>query len=114
MSIRVVMTATIKPEDSDAFEKAYLDVTGKVQGTPGHIRDVLLRDSADPTRYALLAEWETEEGFRAWADDPEHMRQSAAMYPYWADSFSRAVYEVRATLETYAAGPSAHRAVPAE
>lgn len=101
MSIRVVMTATIKPEDFEAFEKAYLEVTSKVRGTPGHVRDALLRDSSDPTRYSLMAEWEDEEQFRAWADDPEHMRQSAAMYPFWADSFRRSVHEVRATLESY-------------
>jgi heme-degrading monooxygenase HmoA len=101
MSIRVVMTATIKPEDQAAFEKAYLEVTEKVRGTPGHVRDALLRDTSDSTRYSLIAEWESEELFRAWADNPEHMRQSAAMYPYWADTFRRSIYEVRATLESY-------------
>ncbi|CAL9376591.1 hypothetical protein SUDANB145_00981 [Streptomyces sp. enrichment culture] len=101
MTIRVIMTATIKPEDFDAFEKAYIDVTSKVRGTPGHLRDALLRDTSDPTKYSLLAEWEDEERFRAWADDPEHMRQSAAMFPFWADTFQRSVHEVRATLESY-------------
>ncbi len=107
MSIRVVMTATIRPEDTAAFEEAYLDVTSKVRGTPGHIRDALLRDTSDATRYSLIAEWESEELFRAWADDPEHMKQSAAMYPYWADSFRRSIYEVRATLESYETGRAA-------
>lgn len=106
MSIRVVMTATIKPEDHDAFEQAYLDVTTKVRGTPGHVRDALLRDSTDPTRYALIADWESEAQFRAWADDPEHIRQSAAMFPYWADSFRRGVYEVRVTLDSYGYEPA--------
>jgi heme-degrading monooxygenase HmoA len=116
MTIRVLMTATIAPEDHEAFERAYLDVTGKVRGTPGHVRDVLLRDTADPTRYTLIAEWESEQVFRTWADDPEHMRQSAAMYPFWADSFRRSVHEVRATLESYGyeSGGTARTAVPAE
>jgi heme-degrading monooxygenase HmoA len=103
MTIRVLITATIKPEDREAFEKAYIDVTTKVRGTPGHVRDALLRDSLEGTEYALIAEWESEELFRTWADDPEHMRQSAAMYPYWADTFQRRIYEVRATLESYEA-----------
>lgn len=114
MSIRVVMTATIKPGEADAFEKAYLEVTGKVRGTPGHLRDVLLRDSEDGTRYSLIAEWESERLFRAWADDPEHMRQSAAMYPYWADTFTRRIYEVRASLDSYGTGPADRPAGPAE
>ncbi|RZB16031.1 antibiotic biosynthesis monooxygenase [Streptomyces sp. F001] len=101
MSIRVIMTATIRPEDFEAFEKAYIEVTSKVRGTPGHLRDELVQDTSDPTKYALIAEWESEELFRTWADDPEHMRQSAAMFPYWADSFRRSIHEVRATLESY-------------
>ncbi|MCP3760581.1 antibiotic biosynthesis monooxygenase [Streptomyces sp. TBY4] len=107
MSIRVVMTATIKPEDFDAFEKAYVEVTSKVRGTPGHVRDALIRDSSDSTKYALLAEWESEELFRAWADNPDHIRQSAAMFPYWADTFQRTIYDVRATLESYEVAASA-------
>ena len=107
MSIRVIITATISPEDTAAFERAYLDVTSKVRGTPGHIRDALLRDAADATRYSLIAEWESEELFRAWADDPEHMKQSAAMYPYWAGTFRRSICEVRATLDSYETGRAA-------
>lgn len=108
MSIRVVITATIKPEDHDAFEQAYLEVTRKVHGAPGHLGDTLLRDTADATRYCLIAEWESEELFRAWADDPGHIQQSKAMYPYWAQTFERRIYEVRAALTTaIAAAPFA-------
>ncbi|WP_372410350.1 antibiotic biosynthesis monooxygenase [Streptomyces luteireticuli] len=103
MTIRVMMTAVIAPADQQAFEAAYLQVTEKVRGTPGHLRDVLLRDSADPTQYCLLAEWESEEVFHAWADDPGHIKQSAAMYPFWASTFRRRIYEVRETLDSYGA-----------
>lgn len=100
MSIQVVITATIKPDETGAFEQAYLEVTQKVHGAPGHVRDTLLRGIADPTRYCLIAEWESEDLFRAWADDPGHIRQSAAMYPYWADTFERQIFAVRATLSS--------------
>jgi heme-degrading monooxygenase HmoA len=102
MSIRVVITCSIKPEEREDFEKAYLEVTENVRGTQGHIRDMLLRDTGEGTHYCLIAEWENEGLFREWADDPEHIQQSAAMFPYWVDSFQRQIYEVRATLESYA------------
>ncbi|WP_052709166.1 MULTISPECIES: antibiotic biosynthesis monooxygenase family protein [unclassified Streptomyces] len=107
MTVRVVITATIDPAHHEAFERAYLEVTAKVQGTPGHLRDELLRDAAVPDRYCLLAEWESEALFRAWADDPAHIAQSAAMYPYWADTFQRRIYDVRATLDSLGPAPAA-------
>jgi heme-degrading monooxygenase HmoA len=98
MSVLVVITATIKPEDLDDFERAYLDVTRKVHDAAGHTSDTLLSDTSNPTRYCLIAEWESEEVFRAWADDPRHIGQSAAMFPYWEKTFERRIYQVRATL----------------
>lgn len=97
MTIRVICTATIAPEQQAAFERAYVQVTENVHGTPGHIRDELLRSADDGTTYVLLAEWESDELFRAWAEDPRHIEASAPMFPYWADTFRRHVYQVRVT-----------------
>ncbi len=99
--IVVIMTCRIADADRDAFEAAYLQVTEAVQGTPGHLRDELMRESDDAGAYILLAEWASREQFLAWADDPEHIQQSAPMFPYWVDSFERRIYEVRATLDEY-------------
>lgn len=93
MSVRVLCTATIAPEHQAAFEDAYWQVTAKVQGTPGHVRDELLRSAEDGTTYLLIAEWETGEKFRAWADDPRHIQDAAPMFPYWAGTFQRHVYQ---------------------
>jgi len=93
--VRVVMRATIAAEDREAFEEAYRAVTARVTGTPGHVRDELLRDLADPSVYVLLAEWDSSARFFAWVGDPAHLAQAQEMYGYWADTFERAVYEVR-------------------
>lgn len=104
MTIRVICRATIAPEHQEAFERAYLTVTANVRGTPGHVRDELLRSLEDHDTYLLLAVWESEELFRAWADDPRHIEESAPMFPYWADTFERDIHEVRATLESHPNG----------
>jgi heme-degrading monooxygenase HmoA len=97
MTIRVICTATIAPAHQAAFERAFAQVTRNVRGTPGHIRDELLRSTEDDTTYVLLAEWESVDLFRAWADDPCHIEAAAPMFPYWADTFKRHVYQVRVT-----------------
>jgi heme-degrading monooxygenase HmoA len=94
VTVRVLCTATIAPEHQAAFEAAYELVTAKVTGTPGHVRDELLRSAEDGTTYLLLAEWESDEQFRAWADDPRHIEDAAPMFPYWAGTFQRHVYQV--------------------
>jgi heme-degrading monooxygenase HmoA len=111
MSIRVMVFARIKPGDEAAFEAAYQEVTRKVKGTPGHIRDELLRDTGepfpygtpeqatprapgDPVPYVLLSEWETREAFLGWERDPVHMQTTTPMRPYWAGRVERKIYDV--------------------
>jgi heme-degrading monooxygenase HmoA len=101
MTVRIMVHATIKEEHRQAFEEAYRQVTATVRGTPGHLRDQLLRDTDDPARYTLLAEWESEDAFRRWEDDPVHRRMAEPMYPYWADGgIVRKIFDVRATLDS--------------
>ncbi|WP_131736989.1 antibiotic biosynthesis monooxygenase family protein [Actinomadura roseirufa] len=98
MTVRVLVRATPRKEDREKFEAAYREVTRTVRGTPGHLNDELLRDGDD---YVLLAEWESEEVFRAWEDAPEHLRMAAPMLPYWGENgVERRIYEVRARLDT--------------
>ncbi|MDL4774107.1 MULTISPECIES: antibiotic biosynthesis monooxygenase family protein [Thermomonosporaceae] len=101
MTFRIVVRATPRKEDQDRFEAAYRQVTETVRGTPGHLRDELLRDTGDGRTYILLAEWESEQAFRAWEDDPGHLRMAAPMLPYWGDDgVERRIFEVRARLDS--------------
>jgi heme-degrading monooxygenase HmoA len=99
MTIRVICKATVAVVHQQAFEEAYLKVAARVGGTPGHLRDMLLRSAEDGNTYLLLAEWESEELFRAWADDPRHIEMSAPMFPYWGGTFERHIYQVRQTFD---------------
>lgn len=99
MSARVMVFASIRPGQEAAFESAYAQVTAAVHGTPGHVRDELLRDPARPGHYILLSEWESAAAFLAWEDAPVHRELTTPMRPYWAGRVERTVFEVAHTLE---------------
>ena len=94
MAIRVMVFAKIKQGEEKAFEQAYAEVTRKVKGTPGHVKDELLRSTKEPDSYILLSEWESKEKFLGWEDAPIHMQTTTPMRPYWAGRVERIIYEV--------------------
>lgn len=99
MAIRVMVFAKIKQGEEKAFEAAYVEVTRKVKGTEGHLRDELLRSTKEPSSYILLSEWESKEKFLAWEDAPIHMQTTTPMRPYWAGRVERIIYEIAFRLE---------------
>jgi|tagenome__1003787_1003787.scaffolds.fasta_scaffold19570719_2 heme-degrading monooxygenase HmoA len=96
MPTRVMVFATIQAGQEAAFESAYRTVTAAVAGTPGHIRDELLRDRGRPGRYVLLSEWESAEAFHAWETAPIHPELTTPMRPYWAGRVELTVFDVAA------------------
>jgi heme-degrading monooxygenase HmoA len=94
MPIRVMVFAKIKNGEEAAFEAAFQEVTKKVKGTPGHIRDELLRDTREPSSYILLSEWESRQAFLDWEDAPIHMQTTTPMRPYWAGHVERKIYDI--------------------
>jgi heme-degrading monooxygenase HmoA len=86
--------AKIKPGEEQAFEAAYAEVTRKVKGTPGHLRDELLRRTDQPDSYVLLSEWESQEKFLAWEDAPIHRQTTTPMRPHWAGSVERVIFDI--------------------
>ena len=94
MAIRVMVFAKIKPGVEKDFEAAYAEVTQKVKGTPGHIRDELLRRTDQADSYVLLSEWESKEKFLEWEDDPVHRQTTTPMRPHWAGGVERVIFEI--------------------
>ncbi len=99
MTARVMVFATIVPGQEAAFEAAFEEVSRKVRGTPGHIRDELLRDAGAPGSYVLLSEWESKATFLAWEDAPIHRETTTPMRPYWAGRVERKIFEVAVRLD---------------
>jgi len=100
MTARVMVFASIVPGKQEAFEAAFAEVTRKVKGTPGHIKDELLQQEGDPNAYILLSEWESKEAFLAWEDAPIHKQTTTPMRPYWAGRIDRKMYEVAFRLDS--------------
>jgi heme-degrading monooxygenase HmoA len=97
MTTRVMVFASVRDGDEDAFEAAYREVSAKVAGTPGHIRDVLLRRAEGDRGYILFSEWDSEEQFRAWEDAPVHRQLTVPLRPYWSGRVERRIYSTAAS-----------------
>ena len=100
MVARVMVFADIREGEEDKFIEAYKGVTAKVKGTKGHIRDELLRQDGEQSKFILLSEWESKEDFLGWEDDEIHMATTTPMRPYWAGRVERIIYEVAARLDS--------------
>jgi heme-degrading monooxygenase HmoA len=94
VSVRVLVLTEIGEGDEAAFEQAFARVAAGMKGTPGHIRDELLRDTRNPSSYVLVGEWTTLEEFMAWFDDPKHPQMTAEMHDYWAGTAQHGVYDI--------------------
>lgn len=99
MTARVMVLARIQKGQEQEFENAYKEVTSRVAGTPGHIRDELLRPAPGDDQYILLSEWESSEKFLAWEDAPIHRQTTVPLRPYWSGSVERHIHEVAYSLK---------------
>ncbi|HET9901544.1 MAG TPA: antibiotic biosynthesis monooxygenase family protein, partial [Actinomycetes bacterium] len=94
-AVRVDISTTVKPGEEADFERAYLKVAERLRGTPGHVREELLKEP-DSLTYHIFAEWDTAEDFRNWVDDPSHQDQTGPLIRWLAVSFERRMYEIAA------------------
>lgn len=85
--------------DRAAFEAAFSTVSNSVVGTPGHIKDELLRDSAEPGAYILMSEWMSKEEFLSWETSPIHMQKTLPLRPYWKGVGERKILEISVRLD---------------
>lgn len=101
MSYRIMVRSRPAKEDRAAFEAAFAAVSQTVKGTPGHVRDELLQDVEDESLYLLYAEWESEDAFLAWENDPSHLEMAAPMLPFVAGvTEERRIFGVRVRTDS--------------
>lgn len=94
-AVRVDISTTVKPGEEQDFERAYVKVAERLRGTPGHIREELLREPESLT-YHIFAEWDTEADFRNWVDDPSHAEQTAPLIRWLSVHCDRRIFEISA------------------
>lgn len=98
--IRVMVHGKLnRVNDQDAFESAFTTVSNSVLGTPGHVRDELLRDSTEPGAYILMSEWLSREAFLTWETSPIHMQKTLPLRPYWKGVGERKILEISVRVD---------------
>jgi heme-degrading monooxygenase HmoA len=96
--IRATLTVDVRPGQEPAFERAWRAVAAEVRGTPGHLRQALLRDPADPGRFVISSDWESADAFRAFERSPWQEALTAPLRALRA-SASMTVHDVVDHLE---------------
>ncbi|SDM88111.1 2-polyprenyl-6-methoxyphenol hydroxylase [Geodermatophilus siccatus] len=92
--VRIDFSTSVKPGEQVAFERAYSTVTQRIGDSRGYVREELLRD-ASGLRYHIFAEWESEDDFVQWVEDPSHMDAGAPLARWHSVEFRREVLEIR-------------------
>jgi 2-polyprenyl-6-methoxyphenol hydroxylase-like FAD-dependent oxidoreductase/heme-degrading monooxygenase HmoA len=92
--VRIDFSTSVKPGEQEAFERAYSTVTQRIGDSRGYVREELLRD-ASGLRYHIFAEWESEDDFVQWVEDPSHMAAGAPLARWHSVEFRREVLEIR-------------------
>ncbi|MFE0256722.1 antibiotic biosynthesis monooxygenase family protein [Streptomyces sp. NPDC059010] len=100
-TVRVTIYVRVRDaQDSDDVEKlvqAYHESSKALEGTPGMLRNELLRDVKEPVRFAVLSEWEDRHAFLEWEEGARHKGQTAPIREFADPTPSGmpfAVYEV--------------------
>jgi 2-polyprenyl-6-methoxyphenol hydroxylase-like FAD-dependent oxidoreductase/heme-degrading monooxygenase HmoA len=92
--VRIDISTRVGPGEEEAFERAYAIVTDRLRGTPGLIREELLREPGSDL-FHIFAEWESDQDFRNWVDDPSHADQTGPIIRWLSVFFERKLYEIR-------------------
>jgi 2-polyprenyl-6-methoxyphenol hydroxylase-like FAD-dependent oxidoreductase/heme-degrading monooxygenase HmoA len=92
--VRIDFSTSVKPGEQAAFERAYTTVTQRIGDSRGYVREELLRD-AGGLRYHIFAEWESEDDFVQWVEDPSHIAAGAPLARWHSVEFRREVLEIR-------------------
>jgi heme-degrading monooxygenase HmoA len=79
-----IATLTIKPNQTAAFEAAFLQAQRIICASPGYIKHSLSRCHENSHRYVLLVEWQTLEahtvGFR---QSPAYLEWKALLHHFY-------------------------------
>ncbi|MEM8924220.1 MAG: antibiotic biosynthesis monooxygenase family protein [Actinomycetota bacterium] len=68
MTIRSIAEFRVRPGEAERFEDAYRRgrFLERAVTNPGFIRGELLRSAEDPDVFVVVAEWRSEDDYRAW------------------------------------------------
>ncbi|MEU4568935.1 FAD-dependent monooxygenase [Micromonospora sp. NPDC023956] len=72
VDVEVLVPAARRAE----FERGHAEVTARMAGVPGYLREVLLRNPGSDVHH-IFAEWRSEAEFHRWVSNPAHAQEEA-------------------------------------
>ncbi len=97
--VRVLVYAAAPAGEPDAVAAAYHRISRDLAGTPGLVRNELLRSADDDHAFVVMSEWTSLDAFRAWEAGAAHRGTTAPLRDYQRVPEPRpfGVYEIAAT-----------------
>ncbi|MFG1955135.1 FAD-dependent oxidoreductase [Micromonospora sp. NPDC048830] len=104
--IFVDVEVTVPAPRRAEFERGYAEVTGRMAGVPGYLREELLR-SPDSDIHHIFAEWRSEAEFYRWIGNPAHAQEEAGpIAQFLLKDFRRRLFHPAAPPDDSRAEPS--------
>ncbi|GAA2273886.1 MULTISPECIES: antibiotic biosynthesis monooxygenase family protein [Kitasatospora] len=97
-SVRVLVHLRVPPGEEARVEDIYHRISRELDGTPGLVRNELLRGFHAPDEWAVMSEWQNAAAFREWESGSDHRDTTAPLRPYQNRDLTSVfgVYEVEA------------------
>ncbi len=98
--VRVLLYAAAPEGRPGTIRTVYDQISQRLAGTPGLLRNELLQDIDSCGDFVIMSEWSSLEAFRTWDSGPGHTSATAPLRPYHSPDrgYGRAfgIYQVAA------------------
>ncbi|MFI9639934.1 FAD-dependent monooxygenase [Micromonospora sp. NPDC051925] len=94
-TILVDVEVTVPAARLAEFRRGHAEVTARMAGVPGYLREDLLREP-DTDVHHIFAEWRTEAEFHRWVANPAHAREEAGPIAPFLLDFRRRLFHLAA------------------
>jgi heme-degrading monooxygenase HmoA len=95
VSVCFIVQAKVKAGSEDEFLRRFDDLRRRIAlGLDGHVVHNLCRSMDDPSRWMILAMWETASAAEAWERSPEHRELIMPMRACW-EEVQRTRYDIQ-------------------
>ncbi len=99
--VQVLLYAAAPAGDPDAVWTAYHDISARLAGTVGLVRNALLEKVDGSGRFVVLSEWYSMDAFRDWEATAGHRVATAPLRPY-QDASGGAAFGIYTVAAEYA------------
>ena len=96
--VRALLEMKVRAGDESRFEAAWREVARVAAAAPGNLRQALLRDPDDTTRYLISTDWESLDAFRNFERSPAQDQLTAPLRALRV-SAQMSLFEIRSIFD---------------